>query len=172
LNWTTTESPVGGFKILWGRKANPAYPRPYDDYKVVEGTARTATIQLNRFNQELHFRICVVHGFACDPYSNDLAVKPLPRRGIPTPTFIIKPTLVTVPETPIIADTGIVTSSIPGDANNDSKVDGKDYLIWRKHLGQNVTPKTNGDFDGNGIVDGSDKSILMKELYKQLNNHK
>ena len=52
-----------------------------------------------------------------------------------------------------------------GDANQDSKVDGLDYLIWLKHYNQTVTGgRTVGDFDNNGIVDGRDY-VIWRDNY-------
>lgn len=44
-----------------------------------------------------------------------------------------------------------------GDANNDNKVDGVDYLAWLNHYNQNTTNGArDGDFNNSGKVDGAD----------------
>lgn len=45
---------------------------------------------------------------------------------------------------------------IIGDANNDGKVDGIDFVTWIAHYGQNVSGAENGDFNNDGKVDGID----------------
>ena len=54
--------------------------------------------------------------------------------------------------------TGTVTPTpVPGDANNDTQVDGLDYVIWLNHY--NTSPSngiSDGDFNGSGNVDGLD----------------
>jgi hypothetical protein len=60
-----------------------------------------------------------------------------------------------------------LASSIPGDANNDAKVDGFDYIIWLNHYYQRVSGVANGDFDTNGIVDGLDY-IIWRNHYNPL----
>ena len=54
---------------------------------------------------------------------------------------------------------------IPGDANNDQKVDGSDVTIlagnWQKGVSDGQTANwEDGDFNGDGKVDGSDVTIL------------
>ena len=56
-------------------------------------------------------------------------------------------------------------SKIPGDANNDGKVDGSDVTIlagnWQKGVSDGQTASwEEGDFNGDGKVDGSDVTIL------------
>jgi hypothetical protein len=48
---------------------------------------------------------------------------------------------------------------LPGDGNNDGKVDGQDFIIWLTHYGQNVSGASNGDFDDNGKIDIADYVI-------------
>lgn len=45
-----------------------------------------------------------------------------------------------------------------GDANDDGKVDGADYVDWANHYKKAGNP-AQGDFDGNGIIDGADYII-------------
>ena len=59
------------------------------------------------------------------------------------------------------------TELIPGDANNDGKVDGSDVTIlagnWQAGVGDPNTDTVTwgmGDFNGDGQVDGSDVTIL------------
>ncbi len=52
--------------------------------------------------------------------------------------------------------TTIVAAVLIGDANNDGRVDGKDYIIWLNHFGQNVAGPSVGDFDNNGTVNEND----------------
>lgn len=42
------------------------------------------------------------------------------------------------------------------DFNNDGSVDGDDLLIWKNNFGRLDAVRTNGDADGNRIVDGND----------------
>lgn len=66
------------------------------------------------------------------------------------------PTLTATPTSP--APTG---AGKPGDANGDNIVDGRDYIIWLLHYGQNVSGATNGDFDNNNTVDGRDYVVWL-----------
>ena len=59
------------------------------------------------------------------------------------------------------------TSKIPGDANNDGRVDGSDVTIlagnWQAGVGDPNTSQITwemGDFNGDGQIDGSDVTIL------------
>ena len=58
--------------------------------------------------------------------------------------------------TPTISPTPIL-----GDANNDGRVDGADYVIWLNHYNLNVTGPANGDFNNSGNVDGADYVIWL-----------
>ncbi|OGC96107.1 hypothetical protein A3H89_01905 [Candidatus Amesbacteria bacterium RIFCSPLOWO2_02_FULL_48_11] len=62
--------------------------------------------------------------------------------------------------TPIRTPTPTSPSVIPGDANNDGRVNGVDYVIWNTHYGQtgSVGPAM-GDFNTSGAVDGVDYVI-------------
>lgn len=46
------------------------------------------------------------------------------------------------------------------DFNGDGNTNSGDIAILFQHWGQTVTPNTNGDMDGNGVVNGSDFSLL------------
>ena len=66
------------------------------------------------------------------------------------------------PTNPVPSGTGK-----PGDANNDSKVDGLDYIVWLNKYNQTVTGgPANGDFDANGKVDGLDYIIWLNNYNK------
>ena len=51
------------------------------------------------------------------------------------------------------------TTALPGDYNGDGSVDAADYVVWRKSLGENVTPYSCADGSGNGLVDQDDYSV-------------
>lgn len=51
--------------------------------------------------------------------------------------------------------------STPGDGNNDGSVDGRDFIIWLTHFGQNVTGANNGDYDDNNKVEIADYIIWV-----------
>ncbi len=50
---------------------------------------------------------------------------------------------------------------VPGDANNDGKIDGLDYVVWLTHYNTNASGAQNGDFNNNGRVDGLDYVIWL-----------
>lgn len=45
---------------------------------------------------------------------------------------------------------------VPGDANNDDKVDIADYVIWLNNYNQQKQGSQHGNFDNNRVVDGVD----------------
>jgi autotransporter-associated beta strand protein len=49
----------------------------------------------------------------------------------------------------------IAAAGLPGDYNNDGKVDAADYTVWRNHLGEANEANLNNNGDG-GNVSGSD----------------
>lgn len=55
----------------------------------------------------------------------------------------------------------IQSTSLSGDANNDGRVDGVDYVVWLSHYNQNVAGSGSGDFDNSGRVDGLDYVIWL-----------
>ena len=62
-------------------------------------------------------------------------------------------------------DGSVTPDKVPGDANNDGKVDGSDVTILAGNWQYGVTGTPNatwsmGDFNGDGKVDGSDVTIL------------
>ncbi|MBA3484540.1 MAG: hypothetical protein H0T51_22275 [Pirellulales bacterium] len=46
-----------------------------------------------------------------------------------------------------------------GDFDGDSDVDGNDFLVWQRTLGQAVTPGTGADGSGNGTIDAADLTV-------------
>ncbi len=60
--------------------------------------------------------------------------------------------------TPTIAP---APTPIPGDANDDRKVDGVDYMIWLNHYNTQTSGYSNGDFNNDGIVNGIDYVIWL-----------
>lgn len=65
--------------------------------------------------------------------------------------------------TPTLTSTIIHTlAPNPGDANDDGKVDGIDYITWLNHYNQTTPNKyRDGDFNGDGKVDRIDYSIWL-----------
>ena len=53
---------------------------------------------------------------------------------------------------------------MPGDYNQDDVVNAADYVVWRKRLGQNVTPGTSADGDGNGVIGMPDLDVWRAEF--------
>jgi hypothetical protein len=49
----------------------------------------------------------------------------------------------------------------PGDGNGDGFIDGKDFIIWLIHYGQNVSGANNGDYNGDNTVNTEDYSIWV-----------
>jgi len=54
---------------------------------------------------------------------------------------------------------GWITNQMPGDFNDDSRVDAADYTRWRDTFGQSVTYFAGADADGNGLVDQADFEV-------------
>jgi parallel beta-helix repeat protein len=54
----------------------------------------------------------------------------------------------------------------PGDANNDQIIDGRDYVVWLNHYGQNLTGVNNGNFNEDNIVDGRDYVVWLNNYGK------
>jgi hypothetical protein len=48
---------------------------------------------------------------------------------------------------------------VTGDYNGDQVVDTRDYLVWRKTVGQHVTAWTGADGNGDAVIDGNDYNI-------------
>ena len=54
-------------------------------------------------------------------------------------------------------------SFIPGDANGDGKVDGKDYSVILNNMGKTTqNGESDGDFNNDGVVDNVDLQILLQ----------
>jgi 3-phytase len=49
--------------------------------------------------------------------------------------------------------------ALPGDYNSNGRADSADYVLWRKTLGNSVTPYGGADGNGNGRVDADDYEI-------------
>jgi hypothetical protein len=54
----------------------------------------------------------------------------------------------------------------PGDANKDQIVDGRDYVIWLNHYGQNLLGAINGDINNDNTVDGRDYVVWLNNYGK------
>lgn len=48
---------------------------------------------------------------------------------------------------------------LSGDYNNDSRVDGSDFLLWQRSFNSAVTPGTGADGNGNGVIDAADLAV-------------
>ena len=55
-------------------------------------------------------------------------------------------------------------TAVPGDYNNDGKVDDADRLVWRANFGKSVTPGMLGDGTMDGVVDAADFAVWRKNL--------
>jgi subtilisin-like proprotein convertase family protein len=53
----------------------------------------------------------------------------------------------------------VAVVSLAGDFNQDGIVDGSDYIVWRRSLGSLVTSFSGADGDGNGIVEQADLTV-------------
>jgi subtilisin-like proprotein convertase family protein len=53
----------------------------------------------------------------------------------------------------------VAVVNLAGDFNRDGIVDGSDYIVWRRALGSHVTSFSGADGDGNGIVEQADFSV-------------
>jgi 3-phytase len=49
--------------------------------------------------------------------------------------------------------------ALPGDYDSSRHVDAADYVVWRKTLGNSVTPYSGADGNGNGRVDAADYDV-------------
>lgn len=90
----------------------------------------------------------------------------------PQPTNSPAPTSVPTssPSSTIVATTipsSSPSTAKPGDANEDGKVDGLDYVAWLTYYDKDVTTgHKQGDFNGNGKVDGLDYVIWLSNYDK------
>jgi hypothetical protein len=55
-----------------------------------------------------------------------------------------------------------------GDYNRNGSVDLADYNVWRRAVGQNVTPFTGADGNGDGLVDQADLDVWKANFGKTL----
>jgi hypothetical protein len=58
--------------------------------------------------------------------------------------------------------TVLTADPVPGDFNQDGRVDGNDYTTWRTNFGSQSAPAVDGN--GNGIVDAADYTIWRDNL--------
>lgn len=73
------------------------------------------------------------------------------------------PAATKIPPTEIPVTTA--PSLIPGDANEDNRVDEEDFAIWHSFYKKPVTGKhTQGDFNNDSITDGMDYTIWLANL--------
>ena len=62
-------------------------------------------------------------------------------------------------------------TTLPGDANLDGNVDGRDFNLWMRNRFQAERKLwTDGDFNGDGSVDGSDFNIWNKHRFTSVND--
>jgi hypothetical protein len=66
----------------------------------------------------------------------------------------------------VVAATTALAGTLPGDFNGNDRVDAADYVVFRKTLGQRLSPYTLSDGDGNGIVDSGDYDIWKANFGK------
>lgn len=52
----------------------------------------------------------------------------------------------------------------PGDYNHNGKVDGADYVVWRKTKGQSVARGAGADANGNQIIDDADNFVWRNQF--------
>lgn len=115
----------------------------------------------------------IVYGYSGSLYSGDININPL----------LDLTTFAPLPNSPICtthqgkgaipcgtvaspSPSPSIPSGKPGDANNDNKVDGVDYVIWLNHYNQSVSGPTNGDFNNSGKVDGVDYVVWLNNYGK------
>ena len=61
---------------------------------------------------------------------------------------------------PAVLPANLIASCPQGDANNDCKIDGQDYMVWRAKYNRSTgNGPTDGDFNNSGFVDGQDYMI-------------
>jgi hypothetical protein len=89
------------------------------------------------------------------PYDTFTFKKGPPSPTTPTPTG-------NVTSTPRPSNTPSPQPDSPGDGNGDGRVDGRDFIIWLSHFGQDVSGAHNGDYDNNGRVRIYDYVIWIK----------
>jgi hypothetical protein len=75
----------------------------------------------------------------------------------PTATNTQAPTNTRVPST----TNSPTPVPLPADCDNNSVVDGIDFVCWLNHYGQSVSGVSNGDYNNSGFVDGVDYTIWL-----------
>jgi GH25 family lysozyme M1 (1,4-beta-N-acetylmuramidase) len=58
----------------------------------------------------------------------------------------------------------LTVSSLVGDFNRDGKVDGRDYIVWRKSKGQTVQIYSGADANGDGTINTADYTMLREHF--------
>jgi hypothetical protein len=66
----------------------------------------------------------------------------------------------------VVAGAAVSALVLPGDFNGDDRVDTADYVVYRKTLGQHLSPFTVADGNGSGIVDSGDYDIWKANFGK------
>ena len=61
----------------------------------------------------------------------------------------------------------LAPAGLPGDFNNDHRVDAADYTIWRNNLGAPTEATLNGNGDGIGGVDANDYALWKSKFGTQ-----
>lgn len=98
-----------------------------------------------------------------DPKLNPVTFAPLSGSSVCSPNIGALPCGGTI-ASPLPSPT--IQPVRPGDANNDNKIDGIDYVIWLNHYNQSVSGPSNGDFNNSGKVDGVDYVIWLDHYGK------
>jgi len=94
---------------------------------------------------------CMPKPDLCNSSATDSACI-LPSGGWWCPPPTLTPTITPTPTRP--------DDLMPGDANEDGKVDGQDYVIWLNNYGRSTQNRNrDGDFNYNGTVEGLDLNI-------------
>jgi hypothetical protein len=66
----------------------------------------------------------------------------------------------------VVAAATASIGTMPGDFNGDDRVDTADYVVYRKSLGQRLSPFTLADGNGSGIVDSGDYDVWKANFGK------
>lgn len=85
---------------------------------------------------------------------------------IPTTQNVQLPNMPVI--TGLIRDFNPITQA---DANGDNKTDLKDFTIWNNHYAQNKKGKQYGDFDNSGKVDGRDYVLWRRVMISNSTNN-
>ncbi len=60
------------------------------------------------------------------------------------------------------------SAGLTGDYDLDGDVDGRDFLVWQRTLGTNVTPGSGADGDGNGSIGAGDLTVWRNNFGQTL----